>query len=164
MRRGAWYRVTTFAKTEVVLDVNRVSVIVPRSALELVGTLLRPWTVEPRPAKVAGPAASSGDRYAVCPSCCDRPPYPVRRTPWAAPAATGCSPWRGTSTTLAGLDERVPPRSVRWERVLVYRLRRSGRTPPDRRSGAGTKRPHVPQNERLSPDSEVPYPHVSPVP
>jgi hypothetical protein len=74
LRRGAWYRVTTFAKTAAVLDVNRVSVIVPRSAVELVGTLPRRWTVVPRPAKVTGPAENWGDRYAVCPRCRTRAP------------------------------------------------------------------------------------------
>jgi uncharacterized C2H2 Zn-finger protein len=76
LRRGAWYRVTKFASTEVLLDVNRLPVIVPRSAVELVGTPPRHWTVVVRPANAVRLPQSWGDRYLVCPSCRARAPVP----------------------------------------------------------------------------------------
>ena len=49
IRRGAWYRVTQFAKENIILELPGTFVTVPRKAVELVGTPPRRWTVVPRP-------------------------------------------------------------------------------------------------------------------
>lgn len=74
LRRGAWYRVTKVAEGEVILDVNRTPISVPRAVIEMVGTPPPQWTVVPRPRNAVRLPASWGDRYAVCPSCRNRSP------------------------------------------------------------------------------------------
>src|SRR5256884_9693030 len=49
IRRGAWYRVTQFAKENIILELPGTFVTVPGKAVELVGTPPRRWTVVGRP-------------------------------------------------------------------------------------------------------------------
>ena len=72
LRRGAWYRVTTFGAESVAVDVNRTPLLVPRSVVDVVATPPERWTVVPRPAAAARLPASWGEVYAVCPNCRDR--------------------------------------------------------------------------------------------
>lgn len=74
LRRGAWYRVADLTSNEVVLDVNRQQVPVPRTSLKIVSTPPQSWTVVPRPRNVRGLSATWGERYAVCPACRNRAP------------------------------------------------------------------------------------------
>ncbi|HYK83105.1 MAG TPA: hypothetical protein VEU55_08150 [Gemmatimonadales bacterium] len=74
VRRGAWYRVSSLPPGEVVLDVNRKPLALPRSFIELVATPPRRWTVVPRPAKAPRLPEGWGDQYVVCPSCRHRSP------------------------------------------------------------------------------------------
>ncbi|HYR98563.1 MAG TPA: hypothetical protein VEO58_06085 [Gemmatimonadales bacterium] len=63
-RRGAWYPVLSLGQDEVVIEVRRKPVIVPRRCLDLVAA--RPsttWTVIPR---------VWGGPYLVCPNCAER--------------------------------------------------------------------------------------------
>ena len=72
LRRGAWYRVTEFFPDQVVVDVNRKPVTLPRSLLDVRGELPRRWTIVPRPTKAVRLPKSWGERYGVCPSCKSR--------------------------------------------------------------------------------------------
>jgi hypothetical protein len=72
LRRGAWYRVTTFGAESVAVDVNRTPLLVPRSVVDVVATPPERWTVVPRPAGAGRLPASWGELYAVCPNCRDR--------------------------------------------------------------------------------------------
>ena len=74
IRRGAWYRVTQFARENVVLETPGTFVTVPRSAIELVGTPPRRWTVVPRPPGLTWLPESWGQHYGVCPGCHHRAP------------------------------------------------------------------------------------------
>jgi len=79
LRRGAWYRVIRLAPREVVLEVDRKPLPVPRPLLQLTSTRPRRWTVVPRPHNAVGLPPSWND-YAVCPSCGDRAPLERRPT------------------------------------------------------------------------------------
>jgi len=72
LRRGAWYPVTRISATEVVVDVNRRSIAVPRKHLALHATPPTAWTVVPRPQGAVRMPGSWGDTYAVCPNCRER--------------------------------------------------------------------------------------------
>jgi hypothetical protein len=72
LRRGAWYRVAGFAPGEVLLDVNRRQVPVPRASLKIVSTAPRVWSIVPLPRDAKGLAPQWGDKYAVCPECRQR--------------------------------------------------------------------------------------------
>lgn len=84
LRRGAWYRVVELTPAEAVLDVNQRLLRCPRSFLQILP--LRPpmWSLVRRRPEDADPAAT-GQRYAVCPNCCDRRPVrdsaPTMRCP-----------------------------------------------------------------------------------
>jgi hypothetical protein len=72
LRRGAWYRVASIASGEVLLDVNRHPVPVPRAAVRIVSTAPHTWSIVPRPRDVKGLPAQWGDMYVVCPECRQR--------------------------------------------------------------------------------------------
>lgn len=74
LRRGAWYRVSQFAKQNVVLEVPGTFVTVPRTAIELVGVPPRRWTVVARPVGFTLLPESWGPHYGVCPGCHHRAP------------------------------------------------------------------------------------------
>lgn len=72
IRRGAWYRVTQFAKEDLVLELPGTYITVPRKAVELVGIPPHRWTVVPRPAGVTWLPEAWGKHYGVCPGCHQR--------------------------------------------------------------------------------------------
>jgi hypothetical protein len=72
LRRGAWYRVLSFAPLDVTVDINHKPVVVPRTEIELAATAPQRWTVVPRPSNAPRLPASWGDQYAVCPNCRSR--------------------------------------------------------------------------------------------
>ncbi len=74
LRRGGWYRVIRLAPLEVLLDVNRKPLSVPRPFLQIAPTPPRRWTVVPRPRRAPRLPDSWGARYGVCPSCRNRMP------------------------------------------------------------------------------------------
>ena len=57
---------------DVVLDVNRASVRVPRALLQVVTSPPRRWSVVPRPSDAVKFPLEWGDRYAACPACRNR--------------------------------------------------------------------------------------------
>jgi hypothetical protein len=74
IRRGAWYRVTQFAKENLVLEVPGTPVTVPRTAVDLVGTPPGRWTVVRRPPGPTALPEAWGQHYGVCPGCHHRAP------------------------------------------------------------------------------------------
>ncbi len=92
LRRGAWYRVTAIDGLEAVVDVNRRPQIVPSFLLKIVSTPPRRWTVVPTPPGARrAEAAGLGPQYAVCPSCRERTPLPLK----ARPRTLDCARCRG---------------------------------------------------------------------
>ena len=69
LRRGAWYRVVQFDRDEVILDMRRAPVAVPRHLVQV--TLSRPalWSVVPPPRNATKLPSELGAPYAVCPVC-----------------------------------------------------------------------------------------------
>jgi hypothetical protein len=77
LRRGAWYRVVSLTKLEVVVDVRGQAVSVARPLVELRTVPPREWTVV-RAAEGRGPAnLQSG--CVVCPNCQHRAVLPFTR-------------------------------------------------------------------------------------
>lgn len=74
LRRGAWYRVVELTAGDAVLDVNRKSVPVPRTALDIVSGPPRVWTIVRRPRDAKGLVTEWDDKYLVCPGCRNRVP------------------------------------------------------------------------------------------
>ena len=74
VRRGAWYRVIRATALEGVLEVNRQTVTVPRSFLQILPFRPTTWSVVTRLASAQHPPASWGATYGVCPSCSARAP------------------------------------------------------------------------------------------
>jgi hypothetical protein len=74
IRRGAWYRVLKTSAQEVVLEVNRRPVTVPREALEIRSGPPQVWAVVPRPRRSDRFPDSWGEVYGVCPNCRARAP------------------------------------------------------------------------------------------
>jgi LSD1 subclass zinc finger protein len=72
IRRGAWYRITRLLPDEVVLDVNRQAVAVPRALVEIAPTRPLRWTIVPCPRDAVRVPPQWGTAYAVCPSCRNR--------------------------------------------------------------------------------------------
>ena len=72
LRRGAWYRVIRLTEDDVVLDVNRAPLRVPRPLLELATSPPRRWSVVSRLRDAVRPPPEWGDRYAACPVCRNR--------------------------------------------------------------------------------------------
>lgn len=74
LRRGAWYRVLKLGPVEIVLEVNRKPLPVPRVTLRLAPTVPQAWAVVHRPKRAPRLPPSWGDEYLVCPSCRERAP------------------------------------------------------------------------------------------
>jgi hypothetical protein len=74
VRRGAWYRVLSLSALEVILDVNGVSVAVPRAFLLVLPFRPTLWSVIPRLKRATQPPPSWGPNYGVCPDCSARAP------------------------------------------------------------------------------------------
>ncbi len=74
LRRGAWYRITELTPGEVVVEVNRRTLSVPRPFIELTDAPPRRWAVVERPAGALRVPEGWGDRYLVCPACRHRSP------------------------------------------------------------------------------------------
>lgn len=68
LRRGAWYRVVKLDGRTATLNVNNRLLQFRRPVLQILPLRPPAWSVVPRPPSDSGP----GDRYGVCPSCCDR--------------------------------------------------------------------------------------------
>ena len=74
LRRGAWYPVVRLSRDQVVLQVMREQVALPRRLFTT--TVARPirWTVVPCPADATHVPSDWGTRYLVCPACQSRAP------------------------------------------------------------------------------------------
>jgi hypothetical protein len=72
VRRGAWYEVIRLTPDAALLEVNRRTLNVPRSAVQV--SLVRPreWSVVPRPYDAVDLPLAWGSHYAVCPRCSQR--------------------------------------------------------------------------------------------
>ena len=69
VRRGAWYEVIRLTPEAALLDVNRGTLNVPRSAVQVLIVRPREWSVVSRPYDAVDIPISWGSRYAVCPRC-----------------------------------------------------------------------------------------------
>jgi hypothetical protein len=92
LRRGAWYRITEVLADEVVVDVNRTSVTVPRAGVELSGKPARRWTIVPRPPNALRVPDSWGEWYLVCPGCKHRSPLHAATPTMHCPRCKGLYP------------------------------------------------------------------------
>jgi hypothetical protein len=72
VRRGAWYEVIRLTPDAAILDVNRRSLNVPRSAVQVKQVRPREWSVVARPYDAVDLPIVWGQRYGVCPSCSKR--------------------------------------------------------------------------------------------
>ena len=79
IRRGAWYRVLRLGPVEIVLEVNRKPLSVPRVTLRLAPAVPQAWSVVHRPKRAPRLPPSWGDEYIVCPSCRERAPLSADR-------------------------------------------------------------------------------------
>lgn len=103
LRRGAWYRVTKFARDAVVLDVHGQPVVVPRTVVEIVGTPPQHWAVVSRPARSVMLPESWGPNYGVCPNCRHRAPLHGPREELRCPRCNGLFPLR-TALSVQGAN------------------------------------------------------------
>jgi hypothetical protein len=72
VRRGAWYEVIRLTPDAALLDVNRQTLTVPRSAVQVHAVRPRAWSVVARPYDAVDLPLGWGSRYAVCPRCSQR--------------------------------------------------------------------------------------------
>jgi hypothetical protein len=72
VRRGAWYEVIRLTPDAALLDVNRQTLTVPRSAVQVHTVRPRQWSVVPRPYDAVDLPLGWGSRYGVCPRCSQR--------------------------------------------------------------------------------------------
>ena len=79
IRRGAWYRVLKLGPVEIVLEVNRKPLPVPRVLLRLSQDVPQQWAVVHRPKRAPRLPPSWGDEYLVCPNCRERAPFGADR-------------------------------------------------------------------------------------
>src|SRR2546425_13260178 len=86
LRRGAWYRVVELAPVEVVLEVNRRLLHVPRPFVQVLPIRPRLWSVVARLRNAAAPPPSWGPRYGVGPRCANRRARPERSISMRCPA------------------------------------------------------------------------------
>ena len=89
LRRGAWYRVLKLAPLEVLVDVNRKPLPVPRPFLQIAPTPPRRWTIVPRPKNAPRLPDSWGAGYGVCPSCRNRTQLEGRPSSIRCPRCNG---------------------------------------------------------------------------
>src|SRR2546430_6512870 len=102
LRRGAWYRVVELAPLDVVLEVNRRPLRVPRPFVQVIPIRPRLWSVVARLRNAAAPPQDWGPRYGVCPRCASRAPLSERSISMRCPACDvgsvigwSDSHWRG---------------------------------------------------------------------
>jgi len=69
VRRGAWYEVIRLTPDAALLDVNRRTLNVPRSAVQVLSVRPREWSVVSRPYDAMDLPIAWGSRYGVCPRC-----------------------------------------------------------------------------------------------
>src|SRR5438552_12338052 len=83
---GPWYRVVELAPVDVVLDVNRRPLRVPRPFVQVIPIRPRLWSVVARLRNAAAPPQDWGPRYGVCPRCASRAPLSERSISMRCPA------------------------------------------------------------------------------
>src|ERR1041384_2183728 len=111
LRRGAWYRIVNALGLEVVVDVNKKPVRVPRRHLELVEQPAREWTVVVRTAPTPRGSQPVGSQYAVCPSCRERVQLAGRPLDMRCPKCNELSVVAWKEAEPAGPSIRVMPPS-----------------------------------------------------
>jgi hypothetical protein len=123
LRRGAWYRVMNATSRDVVVEVHKKPVQLPRRVLQLVDQPPQVWTVVER-AKAAP--------YAVCPSCRQRVPLEGRPTSMRCGKCNGMFSvaWAETGRPAIQVMPSSEERRPRLSMPTVPRKRG-----PDRRSG-----------------------------
>lgn len=72
VRRGAWYEVIRLTPDAALLDVNRQTLNVPRSTVQVQIVRPREWSIVARPHDAVDIPLSWGSRYGVCPRCSQR--------------------------------------------------------------------------------------------
>ena len=89
VRRGAWYEVIRLTPDAALLDVNRQTCNVPRSAVQVQTVRPREWSVVTRPYDAVDIPNSWGSRYGVCPRCSVRAALKDQETEMQCPGCKG---------------------------------------------------------------------------
>lgn len=130
LRRGAWYRVVELDGRQAVLDVNRRLLTLSRALLQILPVRPPTWSVVMRP---PNDSLAPGDKYGVCPSCCDRSRLDAGARVMRCRQCRGTfaimwsdAPWRALEVSADRPDERVlvRARAVALEALATaFRLR-----------------------------------------
>jgi len=89
VRRGAWYEVVRLTPDAALLDVNRRTLNVPRSAVQVQTVRPREWSIVTRPHDAVDIPISWGSEYAVCPRCSERASLKDQRVTMKCPGCQG---------------------------------------------------------------------------
>jgi len=119
---------------EIVVDVNRNPVRVPRRHLELVEQPAREWTVVVRTALSPRASQPAGSQYAVCPSCRERVQLTGRPVDLRCPKCNELYlvAWKGAEQAGPSIRVMPPSEEQRPKLSMPTVPRKRG---PDRRSG-----------------------------
>lgn len=89
IRRGAWYEVVRLTPEAALLDVNRRTLSVPRSVVQVRTVRPHEWSVVSRPHDATDVPLSWGSRYGVCPRCSLRAALKATRGDMQCPGCKG---------------------------------------------------------------------------
>ena len=89
VRRGAWYEVIRLTPDAALLDVNRRTLNVPRSTVQVQTVRPRDWSIVARPYDAVDIPLSWGSRYAVCPRCSQRASLKDQHVEMRCPSCEG---------------------------------------------------------------------------
>jgi len=112
LRRGAWYRIVEAHLRDVVVQVHRTAMAMPRADIDVAETPPRRWTLVPRPAKALRLPDSWGDWYLVCPSCHGRAPVHAASSPVRCPRCRVVFPVASDEHYLRDRDGRTDSRQT----------------------------------------------------
>jgi hypothetical protein len=134
LRRGAWYRVVNASPLEIVVDVNKKPVRIPRRHLELADQPAQVWTVVELAQVSPRAPRTLGARYAVCPSCRERVALEGKPVNLRCPKCNGMFnvAWIGTAPASPVMQSAPPPGERRPRLSTPTVPRKRG---PDRRKG-----------------------------
>jgi hypothetical protein len=134
LRRGAWYRVVNTSTLEVVVDVHKKPIRVPRRHLRLADQPAQVWAVVERTSPSPRGSQPVGSRHAVCPSCRERVPLEGRPVDLRCPKCNELFvvAWKEAERAAPSIQV-MPSSQERRPRLSMPTVPR--KRGPDRRSG-----------------------------